>query len=151
MRHNRLRELLRAGKPSLGTHVISPWPAIYEVVGRSGAFDYVEFVAEEAPFDLHDLDGIGRAVELFPDMGAMIKVDAALRDFTAARAINAGFGSVLSPTSALRTTRERRSAAFGPKPRPTAADSDRRPGAPSDSAAAITPTTCRHCATWSSR
>ena len=52
MRHNHLRELLRAGKPSLGTHVISPWPAIYELVGRSGAFDYVEFVAEEAPFDL---------------------------------------------------------------------------------------------------
>ena len=95
MRHNHLRELLRAGTPSLGTHVISPWPAIYEVVGRSGAFDYVEFVAEEAPFDLHDLDGIGRAVELFPDMGAMIKVDAALRDFTAARAVNAGFDSVL--------------------------------------------------------
>ena len=78
MRHNHLRELLRAGTPSLGTHVISPWPAIYELVGRSGAFDYVEFVAEEAPIDLHDLDGIGRAVELFPDMGAMIKVDAAL-------------------------------------------------------------------------
>ena len=95
MRHNHLRELLRARKPSLGTHVISPWPAIYEVVGRSGAFDYVEFVAEEAPFDLHDLDGIARAVELFPDMGAMIKVDAALRDFTAARAVNAGFDSVL--------------------------------------------------------
>lgn len=64
-------------------------------MGRSGAFDYVEFVAEEAPFDLHDLDGIGRAVELFPYMGAMIKVDAALRDFTAARAVNAGFDSVL--------------------------------------------------------
>ena len=95
MRHNHLRELLRAGKPSLGTHVISPWPAIYELVGRSGAFDYVEFVAEEAPFDLHDLDGIGRAVELFPDMGAMIKVDDSLREFTAARAVNAGFDSVL--------------------------------------------------------
>lgn len=64
-------------------------------MGRSGAFDYVEFVAEEAPFDLHDLDGIARAVELFPDMGAMIKVDAALRDFTAARALNADFDSVL--------------------------------------------------------
>ena len=87
---------------------ISPWPAIYEVVGRSGAFDYVEFVAEEAPFDLHDLDGIGRAVELFPGMGAMIKVDAALRDFTAARAVNAGFDSVLFAD--IRTANDARAA-----------------------------------------
>ena len=86
MRHNHLRDLPRAGKPSLGTHVISPWSAIYELVGRSGAFDYVEFVAEEAPFDLHDLDGIGRAVELFPGMGAMIKVDADLRIIESAQA-----------------------------------------------------------------
>ena len=151
MRHNHLRELPRAGRPSLGTHVISPWPAIYEIVGRSGAFDYVEFVAEEAPFDLHDLDGIGRAVELFPDMGAMIKVDAALRDFTAARASTPASTASCSRTSAPRTTREPRSAAFGPKPRPTAADWARRPAGRSDSAGAITSTTCRRCVTWSSR
>ena len=95
MPHNHLRELLRAGKPSLGTHVISHWPSIHELVGHSGAFDYVEFLAEEAPYDLHDLDAIGRAVGLFPNMSAMIKVDAALRDFTAARAISSGFHSIL--------------------------------------------------------
>ena len=95
MPHNHLRELLRSGKPSLGTHVISHWPSIYELVGHSGAFDYVEFLAEEAPYDLHDLDAIGRAVGLFPNMSAMLKVDAALRDFTAARAISSGFHSIL--------------------------------------------------------
>ena len=150
MRHNRLRELLRAGTPSLGTHVISPWPAIYEVVGRSGAFDYVEFVAEEAPFDLHDLDGIGRAVELFPDMGAMIKVDAALRDFTAARAVNAGFDSVLFAD--IRTADDARAAVRCVRPE-TPADSGGlgSTAALSGSAAASTPTTCRRCVTWSSR
>ncbi len=148
MRHNHLRELLRTGRPSLGTHVISPWPAIYEVVGRSGAFDYVEFVAEDAPFDLHDLDGIGRAVELFPYMGAMIKVDAALRDFTAARAVNAGFDSVLFAD--IRTADDARAAVRCARPE-TPADWARRPAGRSDSAGAITSTTCRRCVTWSSR
>ena len=52
MRHNRLRELLDDGKPSLGTRVMSPWPSVIEIVGHSGMFDYVEFVAEYSPFDL---------------------------------------------------------------------------------------------------
>ena len=51
MRHNRLRELLDADLPSLGTHLHSSWPSITELVGHSGMFDYVEFVAEYAPYD----------------------------------------------------------------------------------------------------
>ena len=121
-------------------------------MGRSGAFDYVEFVAEEAPFDLHDLDGIARAVELFPDMGAMIKVDAALRDFTAARAVNAGFDSVLFAD--IRTADNARAAVRCIRPE-TPADGgglgSRRRAAPSASAAATTGITCRRCATWWSR
>jgi len=46
MKGNRLRELLNEGKPTLGTHVISPWPGIVEVVGHSGTFDYIEYVGE---------------------------------------------------------------------------------------------------------
>ena len=57
-------------------------------------FDYVEFVSEYAPFDLHALDNFCRAVELF-DMSAMIKVDQEPRRFLAQRAIGAGFQSVL--------------------------------------------------------
>ena len=52
MRPNKFRELLAAGKPSVGTRVHSTWPSIVEVIGHTGKFDYVEFVAEYAPYDL---------------------------------------------------------------------------------------------------
>ena len=64
MRQNRLRALLTAGKPSVGTHLLSTWPTLVELVGQAGNYDYVEFTAEYAPFDLHDLDNLGRALEL---------------------------------------------------------------------------------------
>ena len=57
-------------------------------------FDYIEFVSEYAPFDLHGLENICRAAELH-DMSSMIKVDQAPRSFLAQRAIGAGFQSVL--------------------------------------------------------
>jgi 2-keto-3-deoxy-L-rhamnonate aldolase RhmA len=94
MRRNKLRELLNAGKPSIGTHVHSMWPSVVEAVGHTGMFDYVEFVSEYAPYDLFSLENFCRAVELF-DMSCMIKVDQAPRSFLAQRAIGAGFQSVL--------------------------------------------------------
>ena len=94
MRRNKLRELLNAGQPTVGTHLHSTWPSVVEVVGHTGFFDYVEFVAEYAPFDLYTLDNFCRAVELF-DMAAMIKIDQEPRRFLAQRAIGAGFQSVL--------------------------------------------------------
>ena len=94
MRHNKLCELLKAGKPTIGTHVHSTWPSIVEVIGHTGAVDYIEFVGEYAPYDLYALDNFCRAVELF-DMSAMIKVDQEPRRFLAQRAIGAGFQSVL--------------------------------------------------------
>ena len=36
MRKNQLRELLNAGKPTIGTHVITTSPEIVEVIGHSG-------------------------------------------------------------------------------------------------------------------
>ena len=42
MKKNRLREMLNEGKPTIGTHVIIPWPGIVEVIGQTGAFDYIE-------------------------------------------------------------------------------------------------------------
>ena len=64
MRPNRLREALRADKPTIGTRIHSAWPSIVELVGHTGLFDYVEFLAEHAPYDLHDLDNLCRAAEL---------------------------------------------------------------------------------------
>ena len=49
MRPNKLRELLRAGKPTLGTRVMSPWPTVIEVLGQARQYDYVEFLAEYSP------------------------------------------------------------------------------------------------------
>jgi 4-hydroxy-2-oxoheptanedioate aldolase len=94
MRRNKLRELLNAGQPTIGTHIHTTWPSIVEALGHTGIYDYVEFVAEYGPFDLHDLDNLCRAAELH-DMSSMIKVDQEPRGFIAQRAIGSGFQSVL--------------------------------------------------------
>ena len=94
MRKNKLRELLNGGNPSIGTHIHTTWPSIVEAIGHTGVYDYVEFVAEYGPFDLHDLDNLCRAAELY-NMSSMIKVDQEPRGFIAQRAIGSGFQSVL--------------------------------------------------------
>jgi len=95
MRKNQLRELLKQGKPTLGTHVISTWPGIVEVIGRTNAFDYIEYVGEYSSFSLEQMDNFGRAIELFPNMSAMMKVEEQTRGFIAARAIDSGLANVL--------------------------------------------------------
>jgi 4-hydroxy-2-oxoheptanedioate aldolase len=52
-------------------------------------FDYVEYLGEYSPWNLHDLENFGRAVELF-DMSSMIKVDQNCRAFIAQRALGSG-------------------------------------------------------------
>jgi len=94
MRRNKLRELLKAGQPTIGTHIHTTWPSVVEALGYTGLYDYVEFVGEYAPFDLHDLDHLCRAAELY-DLSTMIKVDQEPRGFIAQRAIGSGFQSVL--------------------------------------------------------
>src|SRR5215468_3686808 len=95
MRRNRLRELLKADQPSLGTHIHSSWPTIIELVGHSGMFDYVEFVGEYAPYDLYALENIGRAVDLFPHMSAMMKIEQEPRTYLTIRSIGSGIQNVL--------------------------------------------------------
>ena len=73
LRKNRLRELMRKDRPTIGTRMISSWPGIMEVIGYTGAIDYVEFVGEYGPYDLYALDELARASELF-DMSTMIKI-----------------------------------------------------------------------------
>jgi 4-hydroxy-2-oxoheptanedioate aldolase len=95
MRRNRLSELLKEGKPTLGTHVLTPWPGMVEVIGHSGAFDYIEYVGEYSSFSLEILDNIGRAIELFPNMSSMMKVDEQCRGFIAQRSIDSGIQNLL--------------------------------------------------------
>jgi 2-keto-3-deoxy-L-rhamnonate aldolase RhmA len=95
MKKNRLRELLNAGKPTLGTHILSTWPGIIEVIGQTGAFDYIEYVGEYSAFSLEQMDNFGRTIELFPNMSAMMKVEEQTRGFIATRAIDSGIQNVL--------------------------------------------------------
>ena len=94
MRPNTFRELLKAGKPTIATHIHTTWPSIIEAIGHTGMYDYVEFVGEYGPFDLYALDDMCRAAELH-NLGTMIKVDQEPRGFIASRAIGSGFQSVL--------------------------------------------------------
>ena len=94
MRPNKLRDLLRAGNPTIGTRMNLAVPAVVEAIGHTDMFDYVEFVAEYATYDLHDLDNLCRAAELY-GLSSIIKIDQAPRTFTAQRAIGAGFQGVL--------------------------------------------------------
>jgi 2-keto-3-deoxy-L-rhamnonate aldolase RhmA len=95
MRRNRLRELLRAGRPSIGTHIHAAWPAVVELVGHTGLFDYVEFVGEYAPYDLFALENLARAVNTFDHMTAMFKVEQQPRTYLVVRAIGAGIQNLL--------------------------------------------------------
>lgn len=94
MRHNRLRALLNANQPSIGTHLLSTWPTLVELIGDAGNYDYVELTAEYSPFTMHDLDNLGRALEL-KDLGGMIKVEQTQWTHQAMRAIGSGFQSIL--------------------------------------------------------
>lgn len=95
MRPNQLRQKLEAGLPSLGTHILSTWPTLVELIGAAGGhYDYVEFTAEYAPFTMYDLDNLGRALEL-AGIGGMIKVEQGEYTHQAMRAIGSGFQSIL--------------------------------------------------------
>lgn len=94
MRRNLLRERLTAGEPTVGTHILSCWPTLVELIGHSRQYDYVEFTAEYAPFDMHDLDNLGRAFEV-AGLGGMIKIEQTQYTHQAMRAIGSGFQSVL--------------------------------------------------------
>jgi 2-keto-3-deoxy-L-rhamnonate aldolase RhmA len=94
MRPNSMRRLLADDAPTLGTHLLLASPTVIEIVGHTGVFDYVEFLAEYVSYDLPILDDLCRAAELH-GLGTMIKVDAENHRFVAQRAVGAGFESVL--------------------------------------------------------
>jgi 2-keto-3-deoxy-L-rhamnonate aldolase RhmA len=91
---NKIRQLLKEGKPTLATHIHTTWPSIVEAIALTGVYDYIEFVAEYAPYTLHDLDNMARAAELH-DVSMMIKPDQANQQLVAQHAIGSGFHSVL--------------------------------------------------------
>ena len=94
MKENKLRYHLEHDLPLLSTRLWSTQPFFWEAIGATGNFDYVEFVAEYAPYDFTDLPNMARAAEL-NDMGTMIKLDYQNRGFVAQKAIQAGFQSIM--------------------------------------------------------
>lgn len=92
---NVLRELIREDKTTLGTHMYVPWPGVAEVIGYSGVFDYIEFSGQYAPYDLFSLENFGRAIDMFDDMSAMMKLDQEPKIYLAERAIGSGIQNLL--------------------------------------------------------
>lgn len=94
-RTNPLREKLKARQPTMGTRLHIAWPTIIELVGHSGAFDYVEILAEYAPYDAFSLENQGRAIDLFDHMSGLIKLAQEDRAHGAVRALNAGIQNIM--------------------------------------------------------
>lgn len=128
MRDNLLRERIEAGDVSVGTRMQTQWPGLLEIIGQTGQFDYVEFVAEYAPYDLRDLENMARAAEL-SNLSMMIKIDAETRAFVAQRAMAAGIQNLLFAD--VRTAADAREAVAAVRPEPewdNGVRSDRRNG-----------------------
>lgn len=91
---NHIRELLNAGKNTVNTRIWNTWGTTAEAAISVGGFDYLEFLAEYAPFTLPELENFVRACELH-GAGSMIKVDYQNRFYVAQKAIAMGFNAVL--------------------------------------------------------
>jgi 2-keto-3-deoxy-L-rhamnonate aldolase RhmA len=94
MKLNRIRALPASDQPIVATRLMIGDPMVVELVGMTGAFDYFEFLAEYASYDLRGLEDICRAAEL-RSLGTMIKLDWEHRRFMAQRSVGAGFDAVL--------------------------------------------------------
>jgi 2-keto-3-deoxy-L-rhamnonate aldolase RhmA len=94
MNENKMRYLLDHNLPSIGTRIWSSWPNMTEAAAVTGNFDYIEFLAEYAPFSHYDLENISRAAELH-NMSTMIKLDFQNRAYVAQKALASGFQAIL--------------------------------------------------------
>lgn len=94
MKQNRLRNLMKKSKPTIGTRILIVWPGVTELIGYTDMYDYVEFVSEYAPYDLHDFDNLARAAELV-GISSMVKIDQEPRTYIAERALAAGIQNIL--------------------------------------------------------
>jgi 2-keto-3-deoxy-L-rhamnonate aldolase RhmA len=78
----------------IGTRILTSWPCVTELVGSSGNFDYIEYVAEYTPFDQHELENLCIAAELH-GLASMIKVDFQNRHYIAQKSVASGFQAIL--------------------------------------------------------
>ena len=100
---NTFREKLKRNEPTVGTHFLSPDPDLPEIIGDTGLYDYGEFCAEYAVFDMPLLYHMARAGQC-ANLPLMIKPDQKSESFWAQTALGAGFKSVLFTD--IRTTED---------------------------------------------
>ncbi|MFB6300026.1 MAG: HpcH/HpaI aldolase/citrate lyase family protein [Halobacteriales archaeon] len=128
MTQNTLRARFENDEVSIGTRMQHQWPGLLEIIGQTDAFDYVEFLAEYAPYDLRDLENMARTAEL-SGLSMMIKIDAESRGFVAQRSMAAGIQNLLFAD--VRTVEDAREAVAAVRPEPewdNGVRSDRRNG-----------------------
>lgn len=53
---NQLRKKLMEKEVIVATRIDFTWPQLIEIIGSNELYDYVEFLAEYAPFDHYDLE-----------------------------------------------------------------------------------------------
>ena len=98
---NTFRKKLSLDEPTVGTHFLSPDPDLPEIIGDTGLYDYAEFCAEYAVFDMALLYHMARSGQC-ANLPLMIKPDQKSESFWAQAALGAGFKSVLFTD--IRTT-----------------------------------------------
>jgi 4-hydroxy-2-oxoheptanedioate aldolase len=111
---NVLRNRLLDGKPTIGTHLMSDWPAMVEIIGYTGVMNYIEFSGEDAPYNLHSLENFARAVDLFDHMTSMMKIEQVPKEWLAGRANGSGIQNLLFADT--RTASDARSAVAAARP-----------------------------------
>jgi 2-keto-3-deoxy-L-rhamnonate aldolase RhmA len=90
---NKLRTLLDKGWPSVATRMWTTSSFFVEALGDTKNFDYVEFLAEYAPYTHYDLQNFCIAAELH-GMSTMIKIDYQNNAFVAQKAVASGFQAI---------------------------------------------------------
>ena len=78
----------------MGTHILTPWPGMAEIIGSTGEVDYIQFIAEYAPFDLFTLENIASRCDNV-GISSVIKIDQEPRKFLAQRGLGSGMQGVL--------------------------------------------------------
>jgi 4-hydroxy-2-oxoheptanedioate aldolase len=91
---NRLKELLKAGKPAIGTLLQLPSPAVAEVLAHSG-YDWILIDAEHGPIDVETLHAMIRATA-GTDTTPTVRVARNL-DWLAKRVLDIGALGVMMP------------------------------------------------------
>lgn len=91
---NQLRKKLKEKEVIIATRIDFTWPQLIEIIGSNELYDYVEFLAEYAPFDHYDLENMARAAELH-NISMIIKPDYHNRIYVAQKAMASGFEGIL--------------------------------------------------------